>query len=321
MKFSEKMNYKHYNKFYDHLDFMKYRNVFFIFSATLIVLGIISLLVFKLNLGIDFSSGTRVDITSNSTHRLTVTEVDKAFRDFGYHPERPVLSGAKNNVVTVRLNQELSREQISNLKSNIADRFHVEQPTISTVSPQVGRDLAKNGLLSLIIASAFIIIYVWIRFEFLQGLTAVLALIHDAFFIVTVFSLFHIEVNILFISAVLTIIGYSINDTIVTFDRVRENMKMSRKRLTTLKEIGDVVNLSIRETLTRSLNTVLVVLLPVVFLLFFGSESIKTFTIALLAGLLCGVYSSICIACPLWAVLKVHYLAARKRKRTVRAQS
>lgn len=314
---NDKMNYKHYNKFYDRLDFMKQRNLFFTISAALIILGIVSLFIFKLNLGIDFSSGTRVDV--QSTKPISVEKVDEAFRAMNYDPERPVLSGTHNNIATVRLNKELNHNQIAELKSKIKDQFGSE-PNVSTVSPQVGRDLAKNGLYALIIASVFIIIYVWVRFEFLQGLTAVLALIHDAFFIVTVFSLLHIEVDILFISAILTIIGYSINDTIVTFDRVRENIKMSRKRLYTIEEFGDIVNLSIRETLTRSLNTVITVLIPVVLLLIFGSESIRTFTIALFVGLLCGVYSSICIACPLWAVLKVNYLKRRKRRRTVSTQ-
>ncbi|RYL94710.1 protein translocase subunit SecF [Sporolactobacillus sp. THM19-2] len=318
MKTKHDMNYKHYNRLYNHLDFMKYRNVFFTFSAALILLGIVSLFVFKLNLGIDFSSGTRVDIQTN--HPMSVTKVEQSFRDMGYTPEQPVLSGNNRNIATIRINDDLSRTEVADVKNSIQKQYGVE-PNVSTVSPQVGRDLAKNGLYSLIIASFFIIIYVWIRFEFLQGLTAVLALIHDAFFIVTVFSLLHIEVNILIISAILTIVGYSVNDTIVTFDRVRENMKMSRKRLTTLEELGKIVNLSIRETLTRSINTVLTVLFPVIFLLIFGSESIKTFTIALLAGLLCGVYSSICIACPLWAVLKARYLARRKAKRTVQAQN
>lgn len=318
MKTGLDMNVKHYNKFYDHLDFMKYRNFFFAFSILLIVLGIISLFVFRLNLGIDFSSGTRVDIQTDRT--LSASEVEQSARSLGYEPERLVLSGDQQNIATFRLNQELNHQEVSKLKSQLQDKFGVE-PNVSTVSPQVGRDLARNGFYALLIASVFIIIYVWIRFEFLQGLTAVLALIHDAFFIVTVFSLLQIEVDILFISAVLTIIGYSINDTIVTFDRVRENMKLSRKRLTTLKELGDIVNLSIRETLTRSLNTVLTVLFPVIFLLILGSESIRTFTIALLVGLICGVYSSICIACPLWAVMKAGYLARRKKKRTLRAQA
>jgi SecD/SecF fusion protein len=297
---------------------MKHRNVFFVISSVLIILGIVSLFVFKLNLGIDFSSGTRVDVQSKQP--ISIEKVDQAFRSMNYDPERPVVSGTHQNIATVRINEELNQHQIAAVKSKIKAQFGIE-PNVSMVSPQVGRDLAKNGLFALILASIGIIIYVWIRFEFLQGLTAVLALIHDAFFIVTVFSLFHIEVDILIIPAILTIVGYSINDTIVTFDRVRENIKLSRKRLSTIEEYAAIVNLSIRETLTRSLNTVLTVLIPVVLLLIFGSESIRNFTIALFVGLICGVYSSICIACPLWAVMKVRYLDKRKKKRTVQTQA
>ncbi|MFT8318363.1 MAG: protein translocase subunit SecF [Sporolactobacillus sp.] len=320
MKTNGNMNYKHFNKFYGHLDFMKHRNIFFTLSSVLIILGIISLFVFRLNLGVDFSSGTRVDVQSPTNQPMPLAKVVQSFKSMGYHPEEPVLSGTHHNVATVRLNEELNQNQVAKVRSAIQNQFKAN-PAISTVSPQVGRDLAKNGILALIIASVFIIFYVWIRFEFLQGLTAVLALIHDAFIIVTVFSLLHIEVNILFISAILTIVGYSINDTIVTFDRVRENIKLSRKRLSTIAELGEIVNLSIRETLTRSVNTVLTVLFPVICLMIFGSESIKTFTLALFVGLICGVYSSICIACPLWAVMKSRYLASRKRKRTVQAQN
>lgn len=311
-------DYKHYSKLYDHLDFIKHRNWFFALSITITIIGILSLFVFRLNLGIDFSSGTRVDVMAD--HPLSVQKVDNEFKAMGYQPERPVLSGKNHNIATIRINRELNQKQIAQVKSDIKQKFGVD-PNVSTVSPQVGRDLAKNAFYAVLIASIFIIIYVWIRFEFLQGLAAVIALLHDAFFIITVFSLLHIEVNILFISAVLTIIGYSINDTIVTFDRIRENIKLSRKRLSTLDEYGRIVNISIRETLTRSINTVLTVLFPVIALLIFGSESIRTFTIALFVGLLCGVYSSLFIASPLWAVMKVHYLARRKKKRTVQPQA
>lgn len=320
MKHENDMNYKHYNRFYGRLDFMKHRNLFFTLSGALIVVGIVSLFIFGLNLGVDFSSGTRVDVQNPDGNAISLNKVVQSLRDMKFHTEEPVLSGTHHDVATVRLDEVLSQGQVAAVKSRIQKEFNAN-PTISTVSPQVGRDLAKNGMIAVVIASLFIIVYVWIRFEFLQGLTAVLALIHDAFIIVAVFSLLHIEVNILFISAVLTIIGYSINDSIVTFDRVRENIKLSRRRLLTLEDFGAIVNLSIRETLTRSVNTVLAVLFPVVALLLFGSESIRTFTIALFVGLVCGVYSSICIACPLWAVMKARYFASRKKKRTVRAQA
>ncbi len=302
-----------------HFDFIKHRNIFFTISIVLTLLGILSLFIFKLNLSIDFTSGTRIDVTANKA--LPLTKVEQTMSDLGYQTEQTVQSGQNNQVTTIRLNKELNRTQSASISDRLKQDFGNVDVSMSTVSPQVGRDLAKKALYAVIIASLFIIAYVWIRFEFLQGLTAVIALIHDAFFIITVFSLLHIEVNILFISAVLTIIGYSINDTIVTFDRVRENIKLSKKRLSTLEDFGHIVNQSIHQTITRSINTVLTVLFPVITLLIFGSESIRTFTIALFVGLLCGVYSSIFIACPLWAVLKVKHLAKRKKKRTIQPQS
>ena len=140
-----------------------------------------------------------------------------------------------------------------------------------------------------------------------MGLSSILALLHDAFMIVAVFSLFRIEVDITFIAAVLTIIGYSLNDTIVTFDRVRENLHKV-KVITEPQQIDDIVNRSIKQTMTRSINTVLTVVIVVVALLIFGASSIFNFSLALLIGLICGVFSSIFIAVPLWGIMKKRQL-------------
>lgn len=174
------------------------------------------------------------------------------------------------------------------------------EPNVSTVSPTVGKELAKNAMFALAIASIGIILYVSIRFEWRMAVPAVVALIHDAFFIITVFSLLRLEVDITFIAAVLTIVGYSINDTIVTFDRIRENLRFSRK-VKTVEELENIVNISIRQTLTRSINTVLTVLITVIALAIFGSEAIRNFSIALFIGLICGVYSSLLIGFPILA--------------------
>ena len=140
-----------------------------------------------------------------------------------------------------------------------------------------------------------------------MAIAAIVSLLHDAFFMVAFFSITRLEVDLTFIAAVLTIVGYSINDTIVTFDRMRENLHKKR-RLKTNADIAEVLNVSTRQTLTRSINTVLTVLITVVALVIFGSESIRNFSVALLVGLLVGVYSSICIAGPLWYVMKTREL-------------
>ena len=156
-------------------------------------------------------------------------------------------------------------------------------------------------------ASIGIIIYVAFRFEWRMGLTSVIALLHDVCIIIFITSLLRLEVDITFIAAVLTIVGYSINDTIVTFDRIREHMR-HEKLIKTKEQIYKIVDVSLRQTLTRSINTVLTVIITVVVMLLVGSSSIYSFTIALLIGLVFGLYSSLFIAAQLWAVLKVREL-------------
>lgn len=294
---------------FKNFDFVGHRNKFFILSSVITLAGIICLFIFGLNLGIDFSSGTRVDI--ESSHPISINKLTSDFHKMGFKTERPTLAGKNNTKASIRLQDVLNQKQIADVKTKIKKDFG-EPPSVSTVSPLIGKELAKNAFWAIIISSIFIIIYVWIRFEFLQGLTAVIALIHDAFFIITVFSIFHIEVNIVFIAAVLTIVGYSINDTIVTFDRIRENIHLRKKKLKTFDDIKEVVNTGIQQTLVRSINTVLTVLIAVVALMIFGSTEIREFTIALFAGLICGVYSSIFIASPLWAVFKIKHINNKK---------
>ena len=188
------------------------------------------------------------------------------------------------------------------------------EPNVGTVSPTIGKELAKNAMIAVAIASLGIIIYVTVRFEIYMALAAVIALLHDAFFIIVLFSLTRLEVDITFIAAVLTIVGYSINDTIVTFDRMRENM-VKKRRLKTPEEIADVVNTSLRQTLGRSVNTIMTVVITVIALLLLGSASIWNFSFALLVGLIAGTYSSIFIAAQLWYIWKVKEL---KKKGTIK---
>ncbi|GGA66418.1 protein translocase subunit SecF, partial [Salinicoccus roseus] len=209
-------------------------------------------------------------------------------------------------MVVVRYAENLPQDSVTEMQSTFDDLYGSE-PAISTVSPVIGQELAKNAVIALAIASIGIILYATIRFEWRMALPSVLALIHDAFIMIAVFSIFRLEVDITFIAAVLTIIGYSINDTIVTFDRVRENLrkyKVIRKE----EEIDTIINRSLKQTLTRSVNTVLTVIIVVVFLVLFGSTAILNFSIALLVGLISGIYSSLFIALQLWGILKKRQL-------------
>lgn len=273
-------------------------------SILILVIGIIILSIFKLNLGIDFSSGTRVDLDSDT--KLSQTKVERTIKDVGLTPDQIQINGNDNKQATVQFKNDLSKDETLKLNKVINDQYG-HKPIVNTVSPMIGQELAKNAMKALIYAAIGIIIYVSLRFEWRMGLSAVLALLHDVFIIIALFSLLRLEVDITFIAAILTIVGYSINDTIVTFDRVRENLHKI-KVITDPHQIDDIVNRSIRQTMTRSINTVLTVVVVVIAILIFGASSLFNFSLALLIGLLSGVFSSIFIAVPLWGIMKKHQL-------------
>lgn len=285
---------------FDRLDFVHTRKRFYTISTILLVAGVVMLTIFKLNLGIDFLSGSRVEIVSNGP--LTKEGIETYLEEIGHPSTDIVISGDRKNISVVRYKEEFSQDTIAKFKQEVAKEFGAE-PNISTVSSTVGKELAKNAVYALLIAALGIIIYVAFRFEWRMGFASIVGLFHDAFFMVAIFSILRLEVDITFIAAVLTIVGYSINDTIVTFDRIRENLRRSGK-ISTEEELATIVNKSLRQTLGRSVNTVLTVIFVVVALMVFGSESIRTFAVALLIGLLAGTYSSIFISAQIWFDLK-----------------
>ncbi|MDH9930121.1 protein translocase subunit SecDF [Staphylococcus capitis] len=285
-------------------NFVKLAKPLIALSILIVIVGLFILSIFKLNLGIDFSSGTRADIETNQS--LTQGKVEKAVKDVGLSPDQVQINGSGHKNATVQFKKNLSRAEDNKLSDKIKSEFG-DIPQINSVSPLIGQELAKNAMTALILASIGIIIYVSLRFEWRMGLSAVLALLHDIFIIVAVFSLFRLEVDLTFIAAVLTIVGYSINDTIVTFDRVRENLHKV-KVVTSPEQIDDIVNRSIRQTMTRSINTVLTVVVVVVAILIFGAPTIFNFSLALLIGLISGVFSSVFIAVPLWGIMKKRQL-------------
>jgi len=283
---------------WDRFDFVKHANKFFAFSGIIVAAGLIILFIFKLNLGIDFTSGTRADIATDGS--ATTEEVETELTELGIPPENLTISG--ENTIVARYGTDLSQDEVTSMQTHFSELYGSE-PMVSTVSPIIGQELVQNAIIALIIASIGIIIYASIRFEWRMAVPAVIALLHDVFMILAVFSIFRIEVDITIIAAVLTVVGYSINDTIVTLDRIRENNRKI-KVLRSEEEIDIIINRSIRQTATRSLNTVLTVIVVVVLLVLFGATSIFNFSLALLIGLVSGVYSSFFIAIQLWGVLK-----------------
>ncbi|MCY1576477.1 protein translocase subunit SecDF [Staphylococcus pettenkoferi] len=297
---------------YERLDFMKLAKPLLTLSVLIVIVGAVILFIFRLNLGIDFSSGTRVDFTTDN--KVKQDKVTETFDKANYKPDQ-ISIGESGKNVTVQFKDDLNKNQVSKLKNMVHDKFG-HDPTVNTVSPLIGQELAKNAMKALALASIGIIIYVTLRFEWRMGLSAILALLHDVFIMVAVFSIFRLEVDITFIAAVLTIVGYSINDTIVTFDRVRENLQKV-KIIREPKQIDDIVNRSIRQTMTRSINTVLTVVVVVIALLIFGATSIFNFSLALLIGLVSGVISSVFIAVPLWGIMKKRELKKNNGKLVV----
>ena len=285
---------------FDRFDFVGTRKKFYVLSMVLLIAGAIMLSVFKLNLGIDFSSGTRVEVLSNEA--LTEVEVGEQLEKVGYPTTDIVISGDTNNIGVARYKDEFKQEEVNQLKADLAAVYGAD-PNISTVSSTVGEELAQNAVFALLYAGLGILIYVAFRFEWRMGVATVIGLIHDVFFMLAIFSILRLEVDITFIAAVLTIVGYSINDTIVTFDRIRENLNR-RGTINDVAELADIVNKSLRQTLGRSVNTVLTVIFVVVALMLLGAESIRPFSIALLIGLIAGTYSSIFISAQIWFDLK-----------------
>lgn len=287
---------------YDRFDFVSMGKKFCMIIVAVLVIGIGWLAIFKLNLGIDFVSGSRFEMITEST--VTKEQIEKDFA--GYEQELVDISINGDGHVTARFKDEFSKEDIEQLKQYFTDKYGSD-PNISTVSPEVGKQLVKNAIVSAIIASIGIIIYIAFRFEFFFGIGAIASLIHDALFIIIFFSVFKIEVDVTFIAAVLTIIGYSVNDTIVTFDRIRENLARTPK-VRGYEDLKIIVNDSLRQTLTRSLNTIITVLVAAVSLWIFGSEAIRNFSLALVIGLVAGTFSSLFVAAQIWLWLKTRQL-------------
>ncbi|HLR52263.1 MAG TPA: protein translocase subunit SecDF [Candidatus Avamphibacillus sp.] len=299
------------------VDIVKHRKKIFTISTVLLIVGAISLGIFKLNPGIDFTSGSRVDILSDDS--LTTEEVESDFDSLDLDTKAIVLNGDNNETAVTRFDSVLSEDKITEVKNYFMDKYDHE-PSVSVVSPIVGQELVRNAMTALAIAAVGIILYVTIRFEFFFAITAIIALLHDVFFMLVVFSLTRIEFDATIIAAMLTIIGYSINNTIVVFDRIRENIRLKNKRIRSAKELAVIINHSLIQTFMRSINTTITTMIAVLAFLILGAQSIFGFAIALLVGLIAGGYSSLFLASQLWLVFRGRKLGKkpidfRKKKR------
>ncbi|WP_080874257.1 protein translocase subunit SecDF [Oceanobacillus timonensis] len=275
-----------------------HRKKFFTFSLLLIVIGAVVLGIFRINPGVDFTSGTRVEVVADDS--LTEEEIESEFATLGYETNSVNLSGENNEIGVARFDTVLDEDEVDTVQQHFADKYG-QEPSTSVVSPVVGQELVRNAILAVAIASVFIIAYIAIRFEPFFGVTAILTLLHDVFFMLVAFSVTQIEFDVTIVAAILTIIGYSLNNTIVIFDRIRENIRLE-KRVKSFKKLAEVVNRSIVQSFTRTMNTSITTVVAVVAFMVLGASSIWSFAFALLIGLIAGTYSSLFLASQLWLV-------------------
>lgn len=277
-------------------DFMKYRNLWFGISGTIIAIGIIFMLINGLNFGIDFTGGSSIQANIGKTFEIADI---RGISDVFDKEAIVTYAGQNKDIALIKTKVTLSNEQQIAVVNAFKEKYGIDQTNIQfeTIGATIGSELTKQALLALLLANLGILVYVSFRFEWKFGVAAIAALVHDVLIMLVVYSVAHIAINSSFIAAILTIVGYSINDTIVVFDRIRENKKHTRKL-----EHNALVNTSISETMARSINTSLTTLLTILALYIFGVPSIKDFALPLLVGIISGTYSSIFIASPLWVV-------------------
>ena len=292
-------------------DILKRSKLWLAISLLIIIPGIFCMFTKGFNFGIDFTGGTIIEMEFQQ--EVTLPQVRDVLREYNLDNATIQLSGDVSNVEaskdvmirTMDLEENDRKAVMASLKDEIGDYAVLREEKVGAT---IGGELITDALMATVISWILIILYVSYRFEWRFGVAAILTLIHDVLIVLSVFSFLQKQVDSSFVAAILTIIGYSINDTIVIFDRIRENQRLHFKRGGDLNELA---NRSIYQTLTRSLYTVFTVLFTTFALYFFGGDTTKDFSFALLIGFFSGSYSSIFVASPLWVVLKNRFPAKK----------
>lgn len=289
------------------------KKTWFLIVIVLMIVSLGSICIRGLNYGIDFVGGTIITIDLHTqfdtTETRTITDKYDKYADITY-------SGNDKTNIIISTQKDLSTDERQEIFNDFKDAYKLKDAdliSVDTVTPTVGNEMTRNAFIATVIAVLLMLVYIWFRFELFFGISAVVALIFDIINVVGFYSLFQVQVNTPFIAAILTILGYSINDTIVVFDRIRENQKMglfphNREML---------VDVSITQTIKRSIYTVVTTLLAIVSLYIFGVSAIQSFALPLIVGIISGCYSSIWVASPLWLVLQEkfpHFTDKKKKK-------
>ena len=284
------------------ISFNKFYKLFNLVSISLIIISILLLFFKGLNYGVDFKGGTLIELRANDSQinifklrqsLLNMKLGDVNVKQFGNQNDYLIKFEKKNDN-----NPNFIQEIKNDLTKSIGPGFNFRR--VENVGPKVSAELLKSGIVAIGLSLAAMLLYIWIRFEWQFSLGAILALLHDVLITLGVFSLFGFEINLSIVAAVLTIVGYSMNDTVVIFDRVRENLK----KFSDIK-IFDLTNISINETLSRTIITSITTLLALLSIYFLGGEILKGFSLAMILGVVFGTYSSIFIANPTLVLLKV----------------
>ena len=274
------------------IKFNRFYNQFNILSSLLIIISLI-LLIFKgLNFGIDFKGGTLIELRSSDT-KINVSSLRDNLNQMNLGDVSVKKFGNDLDYLIKFENKDKRENVIKEIKSNLDKSFgnNFDFRRVENVGPKVSSELLRSGIIAISISLAVMLIYIWIRFEWQFSFGAILALFHDVVVTLGLFSLLNLEINLSIIAAVLTIVGYSMNDTVVIFDRVRENLR----KYSDIK-IFELTNISINETLSRTLITSITTLLALISIFFFGGEILKGFSLAMIFGVVFGTYSSMYIA-------------------------
>lgn len=288
-------------------NFNKNKSKLMLLGHTLIIVSLLSLLLQGLNLGIDFKGGS--SITVKSKENVSINEIKEDIDKLGYTVN--TIDEIDKKTKTVIIEDSLDKNQVLKTEEYFQDKYDASTD-IGVVSNIVKKELVKNAIFSLVLAAIGIILYVSIRFSFHYAIAGIIALLHDVVIVIGMFSLFHLEVSTIFIAALLSIIGYSINDTIVLFDRVREN---SNRKIKTKEDLGEIVDSSIHQIINRNIFTTLTTVVPVFCLILFGSHEILNFNIAMLIGLLVGSYSSLFVTVFIFQKLEEKNIGKPKKKK------
>ena len=274
------------------INFNKFYKLFNIISVFLVIISVI-LLVFKgLNFGVDFKGGTLIELRSTNK-QITVSSLRQSFTNMNLGDVSVKKFGNDNDFLIMFEKKDKKTNSIELIKKNLSNSIgnNYTFRRVENVGPKVSSELLKSGMIAIVLSLAAMLFYIWIRFEWQFSLGAILAIFHDVLITLGIFSLFELEINLSIVAAVLTIVGYSMNDTVVIFDRVRENLR----KFSDIK-IFELTNISINETLSRTIITSITTLLALFSIYLFGGEILKGFSLAMILGVIFGTYSSIYIA-------------------------